>query len=92
MMVVRKKNGLKEEFNISKVIRSIENAAKDININLTESDLSNASRLIENFLKEEGREETSSYEIFGAIVFKLKELDYKNVAQSYVRGALGLDK
>ncbi len=91
-MVVRKKNGLKEEFNISKVIRSIENAAKDININLTESDLSNASRLIENFLKEEGREETSSYEIFGAIVFKLKELDYKNVAQSYVRGALGLDK
>ncbi|WP_294378325.1 ATP cone domain-containing protein [uncultured Clostridium sp.] len=92
MMVVRKKNGLKEEFNISKVIRSIENAAKDININLTESDLSNASRLIENFLKAEGREETSSYEIFGAIVFKLKELDYKNVAQSYVRGALGLDK
>ncbi len=91
-MVVRKKNGLKEEFNISKVIRSIENAAKDININLTESDLSNASRLIENFLKAEGREETSSYEIFGAIVFKLKELDYKNVAQSYVRGALGLDK
>lgn len=91
-MVVRKKNGLKEEFNISKVIRSIENAAKDININLTESDLSNAGRLIENFLKAEGREETSSYEIFGAIVFKLKELDYKNVAQSYVRGALGLDK
>ena len=91
-MVVRKKNGVKEDFDISKVRRSIANAAGDCGMIMTESDLSNACRMIENTIKDHGNNETSSYEVFGVVVFKLNELNYKKVAQSYVNGALGLTK
>lgn len=91
-MIVIKKTGIKENFEISKIRRSIANAAGDINIILTESDLSNACKMIENAIKEIRSEETSSYEIFGAVVFKLHELNYSEVVQSYIRGSLGTVK
>ena len=50
-MVVSKKTGKKEEFDISKVRRSIANAGSDCNIMLTESDLLNVCRMIENTMK-----------------------------------------
>ncbi|MBE6062924.1 MAG: hypothetical protein E7207_05035 [Clostridium butyricum] len=89
-MKVLKKNRIKEEFNLSKVRRSIANAASDANIILNESDLSNICKTVEDVLKADGKEETSSYEIFGVIVFKLKELDYKEVAKEYIKSGLDL--
>lgn len=89
-MKVIKKNGIKEEFDLSKVRRSIASAASDCGMMLNESDLSNACKMIESVLKAGGKEETSSYEIFGAVVFKLKELDYTEVVQSYFKCGLGL--
>ena len=57
---------------------------------LTQSDLSNVCKMVEGVIRAEGKEETSSYEIFGAVVFKLKELDYTDVVQAYFKSALGL--
>lgn len=91
-MVVSKKTGKKEEFDISKVRRSIANAGSDCDIMLTESDLLNVCRMIENTMKAMEKEETSSYEIFGLVVFKLRELNYTEVVHSYIRGALGITK
>lgn len=89
-MKVIKKNGIKEEFDLSKVRRSIASAASDCNMVLTQSDLSNVCKMVEGVIRAEGKEETSSYEIFGAVVFKLKELDYTDVVQAYFKSALGL--
>ena len=91
-MIVRKKSGVKEEFDIRKVRRSIANAASDCGMIMTESDLSNVCRMIENTIKTDENHETSSYELFGVIIFKLSELNYKEVVKSYVNGALGLTK
>lgn len=90
IMKVLKKNGIKEEFDLSKVRRSIASAARDCNMVLTQSDLSNICKMVEGVIRAGGKEETSSYEIFGAVVFKLKELDYIQVAQDYIKSGLGL--
>lgn len=89
-MKVIKKSGVKEEFDLSKVRRSIASAASDCNMMLNESDLSNACKMIESVIKAGGKEETSSYEIFGAVAFKLKELDYTEVVKAYINTGLGL--
>lgn len=89
-MKVIKKSGIKEEFDLSKVRRSIASAASDCNVYLTQSDLTNACKMIESVIKADSKEETSSYEIFGAVAFKLKELNYTEVVQAYVKSALGL--
>lgn len=91
-MVVRKKSGTKEEFDIIKIRRSIANAAGDCGMIMTESDLSNVCRMIEKAIKADENHETSSYELFGAVVFKLNELDYKEVVQAYIKGALDITK
>lgn len=89
-MKVIKKNGLQEEFDISKVRRSIANAAADSNMVLNESDLSNVCKMVEGVIKLGHKEVTSSYEIFGAVVFKLKELDYTEIAQDYIKSGLDI--
>lgn len=91
-MRIRKKNGDIEEYDINKIKRSIGNSAEDYKIMLTESDLSNICKDIDKVIKAEGKEETSSYEVFGVVIFKLHELNYSDVLDSYFKGALDLEK
>ena len=91
-MEVIKKDGRREEFNIKKIRRSIASSASDCGIVLTESDLTNACNMIENTISSGGKKETSSYEIFGVVVYKLQELKYSKVVQAYLETALSTIK
>lgn len=87
-MVIIKKDGRIEEFNISKIKHSILNASNEINQPLTDSDLKVIESEILNILKVLNREKTSSYEIFGIVSNVLNKLSFKTIGKSYLQGSI----
>lgn len=85
-MKIIKKDGRIEEFNIKKVKTSIENAARDSESMLNESDLKIITSDIENTLLKIRKDTliTSSYEVIGVIFEILKRDGFNNVLKSYV--------
>lgn len=84
-MRIIKKDGRIEEFNINKIKTSIDNAAKDVDVLLNESDLDILIKDVENTLKSMKRSEivTSSYEVIGVIFTVLKRDGFNSVLKSY---------
>lgn len=85
-MKIIKKDGRIEEFNIKKVKTSIENAARDSESMLNESDLNIITSDIENTLLKIRKDTliTSSYEVIGVIFEILKRDGFNGVLKSYV--------
>ena len=85
-MKIIKKDGRIEEFNIKKVKTSIENAARDSESMLNESDLKIITSDIENTLLKIRKDTliTSSYEVIGVIFEILKRDGFSSVLKSYV--------
>lgn len=85
-MKLMKKSGKIVEFTPSKIVTSIENAAEDIGVNVSSSDIDLFSKDILSNLKLLSREETysSTYEIRSLVVDTLINNGYKNIAKSYI--------
>ncbi|TGY42826.1 hypothetical protein E5347_08455 [Clostridium sartagoforme] len=85
-MKIIKKDGRIEEFNIKKIKTSIENAARDSESMLNESDLKIITSDIENTLLKIRKDTliTSSYEVIGVIFEILKRNGFNSVLKSYV--------
>lgn len=87
-MKIIKKNGRIEEFDGSKIKRSVLNASSEINETLTDSDLKVIENEVLNTLKIINREETSSYEIFAIVLNVLKKLEFNDVGKAYFKGSI----
>ncbi|SFB44125.1 ATP cone domain-containing protein [Clostridium frigidicarnis] len=87
-MMVIKKDGRREEFNINKTKVSIENASEEFRGELNSSDLEIISKDIEKSISQLGNKNTSSYEIIGATISILNKNGFKNVALEYVKNNL----
>lgn len=85
-MKIIKKDGRIEEFNVKKIRTSIENAARDNESMLNESDLNIITSDIENTLLKIRKDTliTSSYEVIGVIFEILKRDGFNSVLKSYV--------
>lgn len=85
-MKIIKKDGRLEEFNIGKIKTSIENAGRDSETILNESDIKILLEDIEKVLNliKVNRDTTSSYEVIGIILDILRKDGFNNVLKSYV--------
>lgn len=85
-MKIIKKDGRLEEFNIGKVKTSIENAGRDSETILNESDVKILLEDVEKVLNliKVNRDTTSSYEVIGIILDTLRKDGFNNIAKSYV--------
>lgn len=86
-MKIIKKDGRLEEFNIGKIKTSIENAGRDSETILNESDIKILLEDIEKVLSliKVNRDTTSSYEVIGIILDILRKDGFNNVLKSYVQ-------
>ncbi|QCX34153.1 ATPase [Caloramator sp. E03] len=82
-MKVRKKDGSFQEFNLEKIVRSIEAASDEVGEPMTLSDLNNISKEVEKKLKALYKDEVSYAEIRDTIVNELKSSGFSDVAKSY---------
>lgn len=85
-MKIIKKDGRLEEFNIGKIKTSIENAGRDSEVILNESDI---KILLDDIKKvftliEDNRTITSSYEVIGIVLDVLKKDGFSNVLKAYI--------
>lgn len=85
-MKIMKKSGKIVEFNPSKIITSIENAADDIGVHVTISDIELLKKDVTETLNLllRGENCTSSYEVRSIVVDTLIKNGYKNIAKSYM--------
>lgn len=85
-MYIIKKDGRTDEFQPSKIETSLNNAAKDVDILLNESDLTMISTDVTNQIKDirPDHSKTSSYEVIGIILKVLKLNNFNKVAKSYI--------
>jgi transcriptional repressor NrdR len=86
IMVIIKKSGKTEYFDINKVKTSIANSALDIGFPLTEADLNMLVQDTENKLYKlrEASLITSSYEVRGIAYHVLIDCGFSSVAKSYM--------
>jgi len=87
MIKVIKRDGTTENYNKSKLIRSIANSADDVKIALNKRDLDIICMDVEkkiNDIRSDGSP-TSTYEIRAVIVDMLTKLGFRAVANSYYR-------
>lgn len=85
-MKIIKKDGRLEEFNIGKIKTSIENAGRDSETILNESDIKILLEDIEKVLNliKVNRDTTSSYEIIGIILDVLRKDGFNNISKAYI--------
>lgn len=85
-MKIIKKDGRLEEFNGSKIVTSINNAASESDIILNNSDIKIIVKDIEDKLFSLRGEEspTSSYEVTGMIITVLRDDKFVNVLNSFI--------
>ena len=85
-MKIIKKDGRLEDFNIGKIKTSIENAGRDSETILNESDIKILLEDIQKVLNliKVNRDTTSSYEVIGIILDILRKDGFNNVLKSYV--------
>ena len=84
-MKIVKKSGHIEDFSITKIILSIENSAKDINILLSKSDINIITKDVVKILRKISKNNiTSTYEITGIVIQVLKDNKFYRIAESYI--------
>lgn len=85
-MQIIKKDGRVEEFDASKIITSINNAASESDIQLNSSDINIIVEDIEQKLLDlrGDKSTTSSYEVVGLITMVLKEDKFLDVLNTYI--------
>ena len=84
-MKIIKKSGRIDDFSITKIILSIENSAKDIDILLSKSDINILTKDILKILKDVSKNNiTSTYEITGIVLQVLKDNKFYEIANSYI--------
>lgn len=86
-MMVLKKNGKIEEFNITKIKTGIINSADDINFLLTEGDINMLLNQINKKLSEirKNDQNTTSYEIRGVMYHILMDNNFEELTKSYMK-------
>ena len=86
-MLVIKRNGNIEEFDINKLRVSIINSADDINFILTEGDINILLNQIKKRLSEltNDNRATSTYEIRGLVYHALMNNGFKGIVKSYMK-------
>ncbi|MCX7694653.1 MAG: ATP cone domain-containing protein [Caloramator sp.] len=82
-MQVIKRDGTLQEFDINKIIKSLQAASDDVGEPLNESDLHNIAKDIENELKGLGKDEVSFEIIRKMIADILNKEGFKDVAKAY---------
>lgn len=90
MIKVIKKDGRIEDFNDSKVMRSITNSADRVKIQFNKSDLDTICMDVEKKIKEIRKDgsPTSTYEVRSLVVELLIDIGFSKVANSYVEGRM----
>lgn len=83
-MKIIKKNGNLLNFQPSKIKTSIENASRDINIQLNSKEIELIVSDVEVILKSLSRDVTSSYEVRSIVVDALIKYGYNDIAKSYI--------
>ncbi|MEG1254585.1 ATP cone domain-containing protein [Clostridium sp.] len=83
-MKIIKKNGNLLDFQPSKIKTSIENASRDINIQLNSKEIELIVSDVEVILKSLSRDVTSSYEVRSIVVDALIKYGYNDIAKSYI--------
>lgn len=85
-MLVIKKNGNMEEFDMDKLRLSIVNSADDIKSILNEGDINTVLNQIKRSLSDlTNNRVTSTYEIRGLIYHALMNNGFKNIVKSYMK-------
>ena len=89
-MKLMKKSGKIVDFNSSKIVTSIENAADDIGVHVTAREIELFLEDITDTLKILLRNEshTSSYEVRSLVIDTLIKNGYKNISKSYILNIL----
>lgn len=80
---VFKRQGNLQEFDYSKIERSIKNAGRDAGVDLSSSDLKIIQSLVEDKLREDGENIIKSSSIRLFVVDSLKKANYKEIATAY---------
>lgn len=82
-MKVRKRDGRLQDFDLEKIIRSIEAASDEVGEPMTFSDLHNVSKEVEKTLMSKYKDEVSYMDIRDAISIELKKCGFEDVAKAY---------
>lgn len=83
-MLIIKKNGKTEEFNMEKLKTGIINASLDAKTPLNEADANLLAKEIFAKIKALRNDSTSSYEIFAVTIEVLKSNSFKSILKEYV--------
>ncbi|MCX7884763.1 MAG: ATP cone domain-containing protein [Caloramator sp.] len=82
-MKVRKRDGRLQDFDLEKMIRSIEAASDEVGEPMTLSDLHNVSKEVEKILMSKYKDEVSYMDIRDAILTELKNSGFEDIAKAY---------
>lgn len=85
-MKVIKKDGRLQDFDIKKIILSIERASDDVKESMNESDGENIAHLIVRKLDKLAVDEIESTKLKKIILDSLYELGFKDIAEGYFKG------
>lgn len=85
-MMVLKKNGTYQEFDMEKIKKSIDNCRCKVNCYMNEGDIQALANQFSKIFSQVTKDNyhTSSYEIRGIVYHVLMENGFKNVARSYM--------
>jgi transcriptional repressor NrdR len=82
-MKVVKRDGRIQDFDLDKIIVSIERASDDIGEPMNESDANCAAQSIEKNIKAQGKEAITFQEIRNIVTSELKKLGFSDIAAAY---------
>lgn len=86
-MLVMKKNGTYQEFDMGKIEKSIVNCKCKVDCYMTEGDIQAITNQFKKIFSQVTKDNhhTSTYEIRGIVYHVLMENGFKNVAKSYMK-------
>lgn len=85
-MKVEKRSKKIQDFNKGKIVTSITNASDEVNKPLNESDIDIVTNAVYQEIIKNNNEVVTSEYIFQAIYNELKNMGFKDVAESYKQG------
>lgn len=86
-MKVIKKDGRLQDFNIRKIMVSIERASDDVKESMNESDAENIGTAVMRELNRMGVDKIESVKLKKIIMDAICELGFSNIAEAYFKGS-----